>query len=481
MTWRTTTLGPLLLLSTLGCREPAPEPQGEAAHAQPPDILLVVVDSMRADRLLMERDGQPLAPTMARLAREGVVFEQAYANSGWTIPGLSAILAGRYPPPITLYHGYELGWLPEETHTLPEVLGLYGYHSAAFWGRTVPGGFEELSQGFDEVFVTREQRIPEQPYRHDLLAWLADAPAEPRFVLLHNMDLHHADPPLPASAVERWEPAEPNLPVAALDHRYATLSASHDESTARRETIGAYDAALSFYDAELEVILSTVQQSGRETVIALCSNHGEDLWDHGFLGHGSRHFDSVLRIPLLWWDDALPPGREPVQRRVQAIDIAPSLLARAGATVDGDMDGRSLLPLLGLAEGSYPERPVFSFSSPRGKSVIRADHKLLVFAGRADDDSPLGDRTPALRRPTSRVYDLSRDPRETTDLAPSEPRLTAELEAVLQRWLEEQHGGTAPTHTAPTDEAFRRTLQQRGYWEHITEPAPPPPEPEPPR
>ena len=430
---------------------------------------------MRADRLFLERDGQPVAPTIAGLAREGAYFERAYGQSGWTMPALASILTGRYPPVMSLREGYALSWLSDDQNTLADILGLYGYHSAVFWGLTVPHGFPELAKGFDLVSSLEEPTQTKQPFREAPIVWLDQAPEEPWFALVHNMDLHHPDPPPPPTVADRWEPAEPNSPVASLDPRYTALKESHDEQTARRETIGAYDGALSFYDDELAAILAAAKGASRERdlVIVLTSNHGQDLWDHGFLGHGSRHYESVLRVPLVWVDPKGPQGGMPIAGPAQGIDLAPTLLARAGITPDHTMHGQSLLPWLGMAEGQIEPRPIFSFSNPRGLSVIRGSHKLAAFSEEtADISSSPGLNTPP-PRPSPHLYDLEADPAETTNLAASQPAITSELQALLRTWTRAQRTGDAEQATAPTDEAFRRTLQQRGYWEHVaTQPDP---------
>lgn len=464
-----------LALATLGCG--AQEAELPAARAAlPPDILLVVVDSMRADRLLLERDGQLVAPTMARLAREGAYFERAYSQSGWTMPGLCAILTGRYPPVLSLQEGYALSWLPDEVNTLAGILGLYGYRSAVFWGRTVPHGFPELARGFDEVFTNEDKAHIEQPFRDEPIDWLEQAPQEPWFALVHNMDLHHADPPPPPQVADRWEPSEPSSPVASLDPRYGSLLKTHGDQVARRETIGAYDGVLSFYDGELAAILTAATAAARERdlVVVLTSNHGQDLWDHGFMGHGSRHYDSVLRVPLVWWDPRGPQGGQALPGPAQGIDLAPTLLTRVGATADHGMHGHSLLPWLGMAEGNVASGPIFSFSNPRGLSVIRGSDKLLVFADEGADISSAPGNKARLPRPVPHLFDLALDPGETTDLAAERPDTTAELKALLRAWAGEQRAGAAAGSAVPMNEDFRRTLQERGYWEHVSVGEPPP-------
>ncbi len=460
------------LLLLLGCSGPgpgnAPDPVPEDPGAALPHIVVVVVDSMRADRLFAERNGQRIAPTMARLAEQGVWFERSYAQSGWTMPGLAAILTGRYPPPLTMREGQSLSWLPEDTNTLPRILGMYGYQCAALWGASLPSEFEQLSRDFHQVSTLPEDTPWQQAYGRELEAWLEGASGQvPWFLLLHQMDLHHAVPAPPFEVADRWVPGPPNSPEADLERRYAAMLQSHGQEVARRETIGAYDGLLSFYDAELATMLAALEAAAgeRELVVVITSNHGQDLWDHGFMGHGGRHFDSILRVPLVWWDLDGEGQSGGDDTRVQAIDLAPSLLERAGAEPDRGMDGRSLLPLLGLADGSYEPRPVYAYSNPMGTSLVDGDYKLAIFSGRADDERHPRLRSPEERLPAPHLFHLADDPSEHIDLAESEPDLTASMSARLVEWTQGRRATIGPS--VATDEAFRQALQERGYWEHV--------------
>ncbi len=461
-----------LVFALLGCRgsEPPPAVQApETTEPRPPNVLLVIIDSLRADRATAQREDGPLAPTLARLAAEGAQFERAYSQSGWTMPGVTSILTGRYPPTMSIDDRGEMTWISEQTRTLPGILHLYGYQTAVFWGRTIPGGFEDLSRDFDHVHRLETADLGEQPFRQGVQAWLEEPPAEPWFVLLHNMDLHCGDPPPPAEALNRSAPQEPNLTDAGLDLIQRVVLASHGEEVARVETIGAYDDVLRHYDGELGAILTSLEARGAlaDTVVVISSNHGEALWEHGFMGHGFRHFEPVLRVPLIWWDPMGPHGAPPIQQPVQGIDLAPTLLARVGATVDQGMDGQSLLPLLGLAEGDYRDRPIFSYSNPRGQAVIRGSDKLLRYPGRADDPRQLSERSREDRRMAYHLYDLDQDPGETMDLALQQRETTSELAALLRAWVRGLEQRAEDAASVPTDPAFRQTLQERGYWEHV--------------
>jgi len=421
----------------------------------PPNFILVDVESMRADRLGAFRKTEPLAPNMRALASQGASFSNAFSQSAWTLPGLCALLTGRSPPLMELGQ-LGLPWLTsEEAPSLPGLLADGGYSTAVFWGETAPAQFSEFSAGFDLVVRTEPG---EAPFEGPFLRWLGSAPKEPFFVLLHNMDLHSPLPGPPEAWLHRFVLPHP----ACAD--YCNLDEISDILTPRLgrrwsgvHVRGHYDGTLAFYDDVLGRLLQAAGELAleRPTVVLITSNHGEDLFDHGVLGHG-LHFDSVLRIPLVIADPALEVSGLQIDQVVQTVDLAPTILARAGLPAPPGMEGASLLPLLGLAEGSYQERDVFSVTNRANASLRTARHKLLL--------RQVGDTQRGLQL---ELYDVERDPREQRDLYARRPELAEALEGRLFAWLESLPAQNPEAAVIELDEAHRRLLQERGYWEIV--------------
>jgi len=469
------------LLALSGCSTPEPSEPVAEAGPQPqvhrettgtpttierPNILLIDIDSLRADRVSRERDGTAVAPILRNLTRNGAHFELAFSQSGWTMPAIAAILTGRYP--VVAPPGGEMTWIEQDVRTLPEILGLYDYHSAVFWGGTLASDYQAASQGFDEVHRKREDSDP--AYHEPIASWLRSSPPEPFFAFLHNLDLHAPVPRPPDDALHRWH--EPHDACAEAPHLLA-LQRDLEDSLGLEGSVdhaqGHYDATLLHYNHSLRLINEALRDTGLgpRTVLVVTSNHGEDLYEHGTIDH-SLLYDTVLHVPLLYRDPKLPNKGEPVDQPVQAIDIAPTLLERVGIAVDHQMDGQSLLPLLGLSEGAYESRPHFAITSTHNATVRHQGHKLILTNFIVERDarglSPRLLDEPSVE-PHLELYDLAADPGEQHDLIDEREELARELDALLKAWLaqhEERVEGASPIHV---DDRAREVLQERGYWE----------------
>ncbi len=476
-------LAALLLLFAAAC-QPSPTATPALDQAGPgaplslrgadgsrPNILVIDIDSLRADRVDHSRGGQRVAPTIAALAQGGVRFEQAFAQSGWTVPSLLTILTGRYP--VLVEDGdprlREIKpTVPAGQHSLPEILGYYGYHCAVFWGETVPRGLPTLWQGFDEV----QREGPGLPtasegYGQAALRWLRDEPPEPFFVLLHDMDLHHPRPRLDPEQVHRYIEYHPAYAAEMLDQLYPQLLAELGEAAAQDRVVAYYDAYLSAYDEVILAVLQELHRTGldQRTLVVLTSNHGEELFEAGTVGHTHSYRESLIRVPLILSHPSLPAGRV-VQTPVQGIDLAPTLLALAEVQPDASMHGRSLLPLLRDPPGDITRRPLFLSNIP-GEGCYRKG-QLKLSGGKR----PIRGQA---RRPAQcklyELFDLGRDPSESVDVCVERADQIVPMVEQLERWLD-QRAAEAQGLTAPaTDEATRTLMQERGYWSAETNPA----------
>ncbi len=450
-------------------RGPAPGP-GPGAALERPNFLIIDIDSMRADRVQHERDGAPVSPVLRRIAQAGVTFEQAYSQSGWTMPALATILTGRYP--IGSRPGGGMVWAEDDAHTLPEIFGLYDYQSAVFWGATLGSDYEEPSRGFD--LVVRTEPNAERSATEEVARWLREDAQEPFFAFVHTIDLHAPVPRPPQKALHRWHEAQPACQEDLhLGQLYEALEPALGRDAARDHVIGHYDATLTFYNHQLATIMDTLRDTGlgARTVVVVTSNHGEDLFEHDIVGH-SLLYDTVLQVPLVIRDPGTPGKGRTIEQPVQGIDLAPTLLARAGIPVDASMDGQSLLPLLGTGQGDYEDRPLFAMTSPRNAAVRHRGKKLilgnlgLTLDEQKHRDRPQEDRDAV---PMVELYDLKVDPGEHRNLAPARPDEAGALLASLERWLDAQHQRALGGSEVVIDEHAREVMQERGYWEHVTE------------
>ena len=417
----------LLGLALAACGPAAPGPgRGGALDAVagwPAPVVLVVIDTLRADHVTMSGYARDTTPYLAELAAHGIVFERAYANASWTRPSMASLWTSRLPGA----HGCvgRAGRLADDAVTLPEVLRDAGWDTRGL----VANGNVERVFGFAQGFASYRfvKGRPLQPYADAAFldrAWselLAGLAAPPFLVYLHLVDPH--DPYLPHP-----------------EHDYATGDVGSFDGTAlsldpyrvrapsepnRRRVIDLYDGEIAFADAQLRRLLGRLRGSGLLDAawIVVTSDHGEGLWDHGDQGHAWQVYEEQVRVPLL----IVPPGGLAEGRRVTEpfplVDLAPTLLELNGLAPCASFDGRSWVPFL-LGREAAPERPIVieeEVDHVKLAAVVSGRHKLI-----AD-----------LYRGTQRVFDLERNPGEDPSLAldPSvEP--TAESKA-LERALAE--------------------------------------------
>lgn len=445
-----------------------------SAHSRPHGIVLVVLDTLRADGLSSYGNPRPTSPAIDALARKGVLFERATSHAAWTLPGFIGLLSGSYPSRAV----YAQGRL---RHSLVERLQAAGYATAAF----TEGAYVSRAFGMDhgfESFVESESRIrlKEAGESHvadrageiasrggightvDLaIAWLRENGDRPFFLLVHSYEPH-----LP---YRRRDFAE-GLEAGSLGPSYevAHARAVHEGRLAvgplERDYVRAlYDGGVLESDRQLGRLLDTLEVlglSGR-TVVALTSDHGEDMGERDLRGLG-RHqhqlHDDLLHVPLVLHDprEAFPVRR--VAAQVRLADLMPTLLELAGLEPPADVDGRSLLPLMrGTESGDRIAFAALSTADLRMAAIRTRDAKLIV-------QLPLPSQTS--EGPRESLYDLRADPLEQRSLAQTGDPRQAVLAGALHAWMRElvaRGEAELPPDAQGATPALREQLRALGY------------------
>ncbi len=405
---------------------------GCSPPAAPPNIVLVVIDTLRADHLSCYGYSRPTTPRIDALAARGTLFEDASATAAYTRASTASILTGVYPS----VHGAvaHADAISPRVPTLAEKLRVAGYRTAGIIrnGNVRPRfgfgrGFESyvlpddrfwaLREEAGEGEVTRWRDVDDRLLAAPAVRYLEDAES-PFFLYLHLADPHDpytpppdfrpfVDGPLTEVTARFYEQAQkqPGQP-AVLDQIRQGLLPS-DEAT-RRQVVALYDSEIAHSDRQLGVVLDALADNGLEenTVVVVTSDHGEELWDHGGLNHGHSHFRELLRVPLV----AAGPGIEAqrLAQPVSLVDLMPTLLGLAGLVPGADLPGRSLLSALG-GRGVGGEAPIYAEGLLRlvndvdpvfFRSVQRGRLKLIL----------------DFQRQRKLLFDLGSDPGETTDL-----------------------------------------------------------------
>ncbi len=392
----------MILLLGLACTvadAPAPEPKAPTR----PDVVVVTLDTLRADRIGAYGYANARTDTMDRLAREGLRFEQAFSVLPLTIPAHASLFTGLYP----FHHGIRSNGdnvLADGYLTLAEQFKAQGYATGASVGAFVTTRQWGFAQGFDAYFdempESEEEGGRDKNYWHtersgekvvdDALAWLSMIDREkPVFLWVHLYDAH-----FPYQAPAAYQQTDDNRP---------------------------YDAEIAWVDDLVGRVTDAF--ASRAAIISLVADHGESLGEHHELTHGVYAYPSTQHVPWIVWGHGVKP--EVVTKPVSAVNFAPTLLALAGLPPMPGTDGGAH-----PRAGAVPYAESYQMSDRFGLAPHRvvADGNLLLVA-----------------TPQPELYDFVADPGATTNLADQRPDEVTRLRAVLDGL------GARPPGTGGTD------------------------------
>ena len=408
-------------------------PSLAATATDRPNVILITLDTVRADRMGFLGSKLGLTPQLDALASQGVVFEHAYSQAPITPVSHATILSGTYPQ----YHGIRNfgDRLPPSVPFLPDILHAEGYHTGAFVGSIILDPKNGFASGFERGFdvynagfhrqKTGERREASMQRRGDVtlgyvLEWVGQQKGGPFFLWFHLWDAHD-----PYNPPEPFRSKFPNTP---------------------------YNAGIAYVDSIVGKLLDYLRSQGLydNTLIAVAADHGESLGDHGELTHSIFLYDSTIHVPLL----LKLPGNRSAGQRVSAtaslVDLAPTLIDSLGQAPPPAMQGRSLLPLIG---NPHPEnRP----------SLATGDHSERSFGWSALVSLRLGSQL-YVRAPKPELYDLAADPGAKANLyaakRPTAVRLAVQLDSFVKRISE----GAPQALQDNLDDKSREKLAALGY------------------
>lgn len=439
------------------------EDSPSAAQARP-HVVLITVDTLRADHLSTYGYHLRTSPVMDRLADEGVRFERAYTAIPMTGPSHFSMFTGRYPQE----HGARINGvaLPSDSKwlTVPQILRRFGYTSAAFvsaW--PLVGRLTHLDRDFDHY---DEEMSRSYQVLHSM-RWAEDVtrPA------LRWLDEHKDDPQL-FLWVHYFDPHEPyNLREEFADPEQIREPASVPRNREVAERIRKYDSEIGYADMYIGRLLDRIDKHGMRdnTLVVLLSDHGEGLGEHGFVGHGRWLYESTVHVP---WIMRLPGTIKPgtvVAQSVSMLDLAPTLLDlavpefREETQISISFAGRSQVPA--IAEGSQPHSRQIRFVSFAGKKgfapswlswVWKPNSGLPFRIGKLDGArkmiwTPEEDRF--------ELFDLTGDPLETdAELLESGDRRYKFEAAGFERWFESTNLAESESRMTARDKEMLKSL-----------------------
>jgi len=415
------------------------------------NVVFLLVDTLRADRLGAYGYGRPTSPEIDALARTGIVFRHVYSQSSWTKSSMASIWTGTYPAKNGVLRYDQV--LPEEALLPAEILKSAGFRTAGLWrnGWVAPNfGFQ---QGF-EFYVNpkpgrgREQMQRSHPSPESLsgtdedlaesaTAFLSSYGRERFFLYVHYMDLHQYV----------FDDQAPDLGNAYSD---------------------AYDKSISWIDRLVGALVSELETQGvlDRTLIVLASDHGEAFREHGYEGHARDLHREVAEVPFVI---VLPFRLDPgivVEERVANADIWPTLLDLLGLPALQGADGKSLLPLVehaaGLAAQAPAEltsRPIFSQLDRRWGSPKETPDPLVAVI-----DGSLRFFLPVAKPEAAELFDSSSDPGETSNLSKQRAEDVARLRTLADGYLQQsQSPWGKPPEKVEIDELRLNQLRALGY------------------
>lgn len=422
----------LMLAITVPCapsRNPAPDDTATQQKRVPPSVILISVDTLRADHLSCYGYRRMATPHIDALAQGGTIFTQADSQVPLTLPSHVTLLTSTYPFASGVEdNAAELG---PQAVTLAGVLKAHGYRTGAFVGGFVLDARFGLNRGFDEY---------DSPF--DLHRQSGKDPS----------DIKRAGADVVASA-EKWLAEEQGGPFFAFVHLY-DLHTPYEIPPQRTHAPGlsGYDQALSYVDSVLGGFLTFLQERAllTHTLVIFVSDHGESLGEHGETTHGYFIYQSTLHVPLIFhWPSQSPKFQSRIEQPVSLLDVSPTILQFLGIPAPAEFQGHSLLEI--LRGHQQPPEEVYS------ESIYAQVH-----LGTAPLRSLRVGEYQYIEAPKAELYDLAQDPGENRNLFGSKPVLALTMRSRLTELRSHYASKSAAATSSLSPEAIER-LRALGY------------------
>ncbi len=436
---------------------------------RPPDVLIVVADTLRADRLGTYGYQEQTSPRLDRFARSAVVFENAISPAPLTMPAMAALMTGLYPDRTGVINHTPGDRLSKAVRTLAEIARDAGYATAAVvsnpWLAKKPMGFARGFERYVNRVTPRGRRPTAAEVTRAAVRLLRRRDGRPLLLWAHYIDTHMPYRPPPRLA-RRFGHRVVTTPIIEEFRRRGSdrQRIYFDPPFAKADieaTAGLYDAAVRYVDSRAGRLLKAWRRrvDPARSIVIVTADHGESLGEHDlYFAHDFTLYEELLHVPLIVRMPGAAPGRS--SKLVSLIDIVPTLCQAMGVECPPALDGRPLLP----AASGDDSRVVFAASVPMRQRYARCPWLTVPGpAGRwtmARSSVAKLIRIPEPLDTRWLLFDLTRDPLETSPL--DEPR--PDLEQALERWrrsLPKLHGRASAPVTLGAQ--TRKALDALGY------------------
>lgn len=430
-------------------------PEGPTPGSGRANLIMISIDTLRADHLGCYGYSRPTSPAIDRLAEQGVRFKTVIAQSPWTLPSHVSMLTGLYPH----RHGVTTSRhkLSGEVPTLARALAGAGYVTGAYinshWLTKEYGldsgfdHFERVSEWDGAKLVNRGPEITDKA-----IQWIKDNETKPFFLFVHYFDVHSDYQPDDAYRKAFVDPTySGNIDgsTGQLLQVRKGLYALTDSDV--KHLVDLYDAEIRQLDEQIGRFMRFLEQRGRakDTYVILTADHGEEFMEHGGVLHARTMYEEVVAVPLLFRGPGIPAGVV-VPTLTQVVDIAPTALALLGVTCDFATDGTDLRNNWISPDRVNTDRIAYAAADrqntrPDIKRMLRTPRHKLIY-----------NRHSGVRE----LYDLQKDPGERQNLAITEPEAADTLMQLMRKLMA---GGREAEHIAPPTTQTIEQLKGLGY------------------
>ncbi len=448
-----------------GCARPQSEPR-EPSSDQPLNLVLVMIDTLRADHLGAYGYHRKTSPSLDEFASGAILFEDNRSQATCTFPSVNSLLTSRYPTHFLGQPDGAMG-IPPAFVSLPEILQKRGYTTLALSASPIMrknpsrfnphGGFDRGFDLFGEGCVWKSANCIHQRLERQL----GDV-EQPFFAYLHFMDPHgpYKPPPRHRKRYAKEDFKGPDFVLAGnpnpiSDAIYGKGPVLRWRDSDMDHLLDLYDEEISYFDDLFPRLTGTLEQAGAlaNTMIVVVSDHGEEFFEHGHVKHCRAPFDTLVRTPFILRLPGGPTGLR-VRGAVQNLDLVPTVLDYLGADYAGyGFDGVSLRRRIeeaarGRSAPSSKGEPPMAFSSQADwRSVFDGHFKLLFHQ----------------RREVFQLFDVAEDPGEKEELSRQRPDDFRRLRRALLRWLIATEGGVANEAALARSDESERQLRSLGY------------------
>ena len=412
------------------------------------NIILISIDTLRADHLGSYGYPKNTSPEIDRFASESILFENAIAQASWTPSSHMSIMTSLYPSvhKVKEFKGSpKVGRLDDSVVTLAQVLKANDYRTVSFNGGRYVNKEFGFDRGFDLYSSSGYENI--EITNNATFNWLSENRDQKFFLFFHTYEVHTPYlPPVPYG--EKFLPGYNK----SMDRKY-TLGLEGVKTDEIWKVIALYDGEINYVDHEMGRLFDALDDLdlSNNTIVILTSDHGEEFLDHGRIGHSETSYQELIHVPLIIRYPGIKDKR--IKNLAQSIDIMPTVLDSLNITVTGTLNsqGVSLLPL--VKEGKNVNPYAYSEGGVNGeiKAIIDENVKWKYIYNVEDKNEEL--------------YDLENDPFEQTNLTDERPEITEKLkEKLLWRMGEnERLGESYSSSAAELENETREALRNLGY------------------